>query len=94
MVRLRVAYQAKIAIKIADFNSIMVRLREGQKKVCNQEFVEFQFHHGTIKGFIKSHQVPYYLQFQFHHGTIKGGYSIIAYDFEIKFQFHHGTIKG
>ena len=71
MVRLKVTTGLKKLFVFSCFNSYMVRLKV-QMPTTSHTLAQFQFLHGTIKGFsIMKLQNPTD-SFQFLHGTIKG----------------------
>ena len=54
----------------------------------------FQFHIGSIKGFLSRKTEFIINEFQFHIGSIKGKIDNEDYAIALKFQFHIGSIKG
>ena len=55
------------------FNSTMVRLKAGETAPMYIFVPWFQFHYGTIKRQLQSHDKARPILFQFHYGTIKSG---------------------
>ena len=78
---------------IQDFNSTMVRLKEGYRVRIYLVHCSFQFHYGTIKSLITPDEVANLSRFQFHYGTIKSATAGYLTSCFMVFQFHYGTIK-
>ena len=59
-----------------------------------KEETEFQFHTGSIKGWVDKMNKERPEKFQFHTGSIRGRIETMFIEKPKGFQFHSGSIKG
>jgi len=93
MVRLKEGEEQLKRMEDINFNSTMVRLKEGKIDNFGKLVEIFQFHYGSVKSLFIVALCIRGDKFQFHYGSVKRLSVSLTFLVTREFQFHYGSVK-